>query len=175
MSFIRSEHLRLNRRRYELSIDSWFILRQPYRPLVDENNNEPDPESDLPAESINVTYICSDSYLTTGRPYTPRLEVEMQITFRFSQLPDRRRMHAIHILSAIKLISYIVQNGSPDPYHGYNPLQEDLPLLLFRPHALRFFDGPTILHFVFRQIYLTLVHINPSGRFCYFIHMLKYL
>ena len=160
MCFLRSKNLRLNRRRYELTLDSWFLVRQAYHPLTDENNNH---EHEIMSNETTISYIISDAYITTGRPHTPRLEIEMQITFRFSQLPDRRQMHSIHILSALQLVGYLVQNGSTDPYYGYNPLQEDLPLIRYRSKNLRHFNGPTILHFVFCQIYQTLVHINPSG------------
>ena len=156
MSFVRSDSLRLNRRRYELTLDSWFLIYQPYQELqssdsTDDENNE-------------IIYYHSYSNMFTDRPYNPRLELEMQLTFQFRRIPNRKQVQMVHILSAVQLVGYLVQEGCDTVPTEYNPIREDLPLILHRPENLRHFDGTSIVHFVFRQIYQCLVHINPMGK-----------
>ena len=158
MSFVRTENLRLNRRRYELTTDSWFLVYQPFRDLHSRNS-----ETEPPETADQIIYFHSFTNLISGRPQTPRLELEMQLTFRFNQIPSRKQIQAVHILSSLQLVGYLIQEGCEIPVYGYNPITEDLPLVLYKPHVLRFFQGTSIVHFVFQQIYQCLVHINPSG------------
>ena len=160
MSFVRSGTLRLNRRRYELTVDSWFLLHRPYQELSPKND-----EDELPEDADSIMYYHSYTKLLTGRPGTPRLELQMQMTFQFNRVPTRKQMQVVHILSAIQLVGYLIQEGCEPPVYGYNPITEDLPLVQYNAQVQRHFAGSSILHFVFQQIYQCLVHINPQGKY----------
>ena len=158
MSFVRSANIKLNRRRYELTTDTWYPLRQPYQEI---RSNGIDLETT--DDETHIIYFHSFTKLISGRPYTTRLELEMQLTFQFNRIPTRRQIQSVHILSAVQLVGYLIQEGCEVHENGYNPITEDLPLILYKTSALRYFEGTSIVHFVFQQIYQCIVHINPMG------------
>ena len=150
-SFLRKGSTRINRRRYKLTLDSWY-LRVP----TESPNTERDEHL-----SIHVRYCKSFDFVNYGRPQTSRLELERQVTFWVSHLPDNRLMHHLHILAVIQSICSLNDRGRQQP--TCNPLSDDLPLIHYKKHAARYFDGTTIVHFVFQRIYRIISNVEPNG------------
>lgn len=158
-SFMRRGSDRINHRRYKLSVDSWYLKV----PVICSGRHEDDVLAN--DAIIQVTYYLGYTSATYGRPLSPRLEVERQITYWISHFPSTSILHHLHILATIQAISYLSKHGC-DVYPGTrNPFSDDLPLIQFQKSTLRKFNGQSVAHFVFQQLYRTLSNVNPYGKY----------
>ena len=101
-SFMRKGSNQVNRRRYNLSLDSWY-LRVPVA-KADRHDDE------FPGLT-SIKYYRTYSYVTYGRPHTSRLEVKQQFTYWLDQIPSNRLLHHFHILAVVQVISYLGKQG----------------------------------------------------------------
>ena len=155
-SFIRKKSFQPGRRRYNLSLDSWYLNVATTK---HEDNDEV-----LVSPAMRICYFPSYTFLTLGRPKTSRLEVEMQITYWVTHVPTTRVLHHVHILTAFQLLCHLESQGRVQYYDAVNPLSDDLPLIHYKPHIMQKLSGTTIVHFVMQRLYRTLTNIEINGK-----------
>ena len=166
-SFLRKGSTCINRRRYKLALDSWYLNV----PTV-ESDTELD-ERDYKSLMVHIRYYPSYDFVSHGRPKASRLEIERQITFWMSHLPDNRLMQHLHILATVQIMCSLSGQGRQNP--SVNPLSDDLPLIYYSKQTARQFDGSTIVHFVFQRIYRILSNVEPHGMLTTHAHLYLFL
>ena len=165
--FLTCTLLSYSHRRYDLVFDSAYLGRTSSNITA-----ETTPESDSMYQAAPGTYIYfyqDYQYYSTSRPRMPRLEIEMQITYRVQPSIHRRVLQSLHILTAIRVVCHLTQRGSEKYDDGVaNPFQGHLPIVKHNKRILRRFQGPTIAHFVLRSIYQLLSEaiIDPDPSMC---------
>lgn len=145
---------RINRRRYELTMDSWYLRV----PVMKSDRSEE--HSDI----LHIRYCPTYSFVTLGRPTTSRLEIEQQITYWLNQMPNNQVLHHLHILTVVQVIGYLGKQGHNLCYGSENPFSDDLPLIHYKKSVSRHFIGTSIVHFVFQRLYKTLSNVDPFGK-----------
>ena len=165
-SFLRSGAVGMNRRRYDLTVDSWYLtldgtcrIEMETDITTDENNNTDSP----PATDPLITYYTSFAYLASGRPRSSRLEMEIQMTVRLLFKPDLQTVQTLNILLTIQLLCRLTQRSHDDP----GVLLSNYPLLQYRQKTAKCFIGASVTHLVFQQVYSAL-----SGRSLYGKYMI---
>ena len=157
-SFLRARPQHNSRRRYDCTYDS------KYRVL-------PNPIGTSTRVEPTYLYVFpSYEFITTDRPYTPRMEIEAQFTFFAQCHLGCRDLEALHIMVVVHLCCRLVSLGT-ERYPGLlNPFSSDLPVIQYRRGFSRHFRGRSLLHFVFQQLYRLLTQVDfssPPGNFDY--------
>ena len=153
-SFIRKGSGRINRRRYELSMDSWYLHVPVMKPEC----------SDERVDNVHIRYRPTYLFVTIGRPETSRLEIEQQVTYWLNQMPDIQILQHLHILTVIQVICYLGKRGQQEYCGLPNPFSDDLPLIHFNKSMSKRFAGTSIVHFVFQRLYRTLSNVDQNGK-----------
>ena len=150
-SFLRARPQYSTRRRYDNTYDSKYRVL-PHRI-----------ETSIRTRPTYLYYNPSFEFITTDRPYSPRMEVELQFTFFAQCQLGCRDLEALHILICVQLCCRLVSLGT-ERYPGLlNPFAADLPILKWRKNFARHFCGPSVTQFIFQQLYRLFTQVDFSS------------
>ena len=144
-SILRSGLLDHQRRRYVLSYDSGYILCRRDVNIRVSRRSPP---------STKIISFNNYQSLITQRPVLKSFECILHTVYQLGAHEyDTHLLHLLHILQVIKICGLLARERAQTSSAA---LQDDEPILQFKPNFLKKFTGPTIYHWTIRRFYLGL-------------------